>query len=127
MIQNSINPAAVNEKKQVINDFGQKIGGAHKDRAREAADRLRLADPDGLLKNPLSKVAKLPDLRALYQSGAISQEAARVAWSLWSKIGAKPSASRPWRVRDWAARGASLIAAVASPVPVLCRGVSSAL
>mgnify|MGYP003288803440 CR=1 FL=1 len=98
---------------QVINDFGQKIGGAHKDRAREAADRLRMVDPSGLIAKPLAQVAKLPDLRALYLAGAITQEAARRAWWLWSQIGPKPAGSRPWRVRDWAQAAAGIIQAVA--------------
>lgn len=101
------------KRNQVINDFGQKIGGAHKDRAREAAARLAAVDVHGLIAKPLSQVAKLPDLRALYTSGALTEEAARRAWYLWRQIGPKPSSSRPWRVRDWADNAALLIAAVA--------------
>ena len=103
-----------NEKRnQVINDFGQKIGGAHKDRAREAAARLYGVDAPSLIAKPLGQVAKLPDLRALYTSGALTEEAARRAWYLWRQIGPKPASSRPWRVHDWADNAALLIAAVA--------------
>ena len=109
------------KRNQVINDFGQKIGGAHKDRAREAAARLAAVDVHGLIAKPLSQVAKLPDLRALYTSGALTEEAARRAWYLWRQIGPKPASSRPWRVRDWADNAALLIAAVAD---TLAYGVS---
>ena len=111
-----------NEKRnQVINDFGQKIGGAHKDRAREAAARLYGVDAPALIAKPLGQVAKLPDLRALYASGALTEEAARRAWYLWSQIGQKPGSARPWRVREWAEKAAALIAAVAD---TLAYGVS---
>ena len=103
-----------NEKRnQVINDFGQKIGGAHKDRAREAAARLYGVDAPALIAKPLGQVAKLPDLRALYASGVITEETARRAWYLWSQIGQKPGSARHWRVREWAEKAAALIAAVA--------------
>lgn len=98
---------------QVINDFGQKIGGAHKDRAREAAAALYGVDASALMLKPLSKVAKLPDLRALYLAGSIDEATARRAWWLWSQIGPKPAGSRPWRVRDWAQAAAGIIQAVA--------------
>ena len=111
-----------NEKRnQVINDFGQKIGGAHKDRAREAAARLYGVDAPALIAKPLGQVAKLPDLRALYASGVITEETARRAWYLWSQIGQKPGSARPWRVREWAEKAAALIAAVAD---TLAYGVS---
>lgn len=111
-----------NEKRnQVINDFGQKIGGAHKDRAREAAARLYGVDAPALIAKPLSQVAKLPDLRALYASGVITEETARRAWYLWSQIGQKPGSARPWRVHEWAEKAAALIAAVAD---TLAYGVS---
>lgn len=111
-----------NEKRnQVINDFGQKIGGAHKDRAREAAARLYGVDAPALIAKPLGQVAKLPDLRALYASGVITEETARRAWYLWSQIGQKPGSARPWRVHEWAEKAAALIAAVAD---TLAYGVS---
>ena len=100
-------------RNQVINDFGQKIGGAHKDRARAAAARLAAVDVHGLIAKPLSQVAKLPDLRALYTSGALTEEAARRAWYLWRQIGPKPAASRPWRIQSWSDNAALLISAVA--------------
>lgn len=106
---------------QVINDFGQKIGGAHKDRAREAAERLAGVDAPALIAKPLGQVAKLPDLRALHASGVITEETARRAWYLWSQIGQKPGSARPWRVREWAEKAATLIAAVAD---VLAYGYS---
>lgn len=105
----------------VINDFGQKIGGAHKDRAREAAARLYGVNAPALIAKPLGQVAKLPDLRALYASGVITEETARRAWYLWSQIGQKPGAARSWRVSDWAEKAAAIIAAVAD---TLAYGVS---
>ena len=97
---------------QVINDFGQKIGGAHKDRAREAAERLAGVDASALMLQPLSKVAKLPDLRSLYLAGDISSDVARLAWYYWAQIGTKPSGSRPTRLQRWADRAAALIGEV---------------
>lgn len=97
---------------QVINDFGQKIGGAHKDRAREAAERLAGVDASALLLQPLSKVAKLPDLRGLYLAGVISSDVARLAWYYWAQIGTKPSGSWPTRLQRWADRAAALIGEV---------------
>lgn len=97
---------------QVINDFGQKIGGAHKDRAREAAERLAGVDASALLLHPLSKVAKLPDLRGLYLAGVISSDVARLAWYYWAQIGTKPSGSWPTRLQRWADRAAALIGEV---------------
>ena len=106
---------------QVINDFGQKIGGAHKDRVREAAERLAGVDASALLLQPLSKVAKLPDLRGLYLAGVISERTARRAWYLWNCIGTKPGASWPSRLQRWAERAAALIAQLAD---TLAYGVS---
>ena len=97
---------------QVINDFGQKIGGANKDRAREAAERLAGVDASALLLHPLSKVAKLPDLRGLYLAGVISSDVARLAWYYWAQIGTKPSGSWPTRLQRWADRAAALIGEV---------------
>ena len=98
---------------QVINDFGQKIGGAHKDRIREAVAQLQGVDASALLLKPLSKVAKLPNLRALYESGSIDEATARRAWYLWNCIGTKPGASWPARLQRWAERAAALIQNVA--------------
>lgn len=108
-------------KNQVINDFGQKIGGAHKDRAREAAERLAGVEASALMLQPLSKVAKLPDLRALYLAGAISSDVARLAWYFWSLIGTKPGGSYPSRLRRWADRAAALIGEVSR---VLSYGIA---
>ena len=106
---------------QVINDFGQKIGGAHKDRAREAAERLAGVEASALMLQPLSKVAKLPDLRALYLAGAISSDVARLAWYYWSCIGTKPGSSYPSRLQQWADRAAALIGEVSR---VLSYGIA---
>ena len=104
--QNSVN-------NQVINDFGQKIGGAHKDRTAEAIARLQRIDPEVLRLKPLAQVAKMPDFRALYLAGAITEDQARRGWYLWAQIGPKPSASQSWKLRGWAEKAAILIAAVA--------------
>ena len=106
---------------QVINDFGQKIGGAHKDRVREAVAQLQGVDASALLLKPLSKIAKLPNLRALYESGSIDEATARRAWYLWNCIGTKPGASWPSRLQRWAERAAALIAQLAD---TLAYGVS---
>lgn len=98
---------------QVINDFGQKIGGAHKDRAHEAAATLYGVDASALMLKPLSKVAKLPDLRALYLAGSIDEATARRAWFLWSQIGTKPGGAYPSRLKRWADNAAAIIEAVA--------------
>lgn len=116
----------INEKNsvknnQVINDFGQKIGGAHKDRAREAAEKLAGVGASALMLQPLSKVAKLPDLRALYLAGAISERTARRARYYWDCIGSKPGSSYPSRLQRWADRAAALIQSVAD---VLAYGTS---
>lgn len=108
-------------KNQVINDFGQKIGGAHKDRAREAAERLAGVEASALLLKPLTQVAKLPDLRGLYQSGAISSDVARLAWYYWAQIGTKPGGAYPSRLRRWADNAAALIGEVAR---ILSYGLS---
>lgn len=104
-----------------IQDFGQKIGGAHKDRIREAVAQLQGVDASALLLKPLSKVAKLPNLRALYESGSIDEATARRAWYLWNCIGTKPGASWPSRLQRWAERAAALIAQLAD---TLAYGVS---
>ena len=100
-------------KNQVINDFGQKIGGAHKDRASEAAARLAGVDASALMLKPLAQVAKMPDFRALYLSGVITEDQARRGWYLWAQIGSKPTA-QSWKVRGWAERAAALIESVAN-------------
>ena len=100
-------------KNQVINDFGQKIGGAHKDRASEAAARLAGVDASALMLKPLAQVAKMPDFRALYLSGVITEDQARRGWYLWAQIGPKPTA-QSWKVRGWAERAAALIESVAN-------------
>lgn len=104
-----------------IQDFGQKIGGAHKDRAREASERLAGVEASALMMQPLSKVAKLPDLRGLYQAGAISSDVARLAWYYWSLIGIKPGGAYPSRLRRWADRAAALIGEVSR---ILSYGLS---
>ena len=101
------------KKNQVINDFGQKIGGAHKDRASEAAARLAGVDASALMLKPLAQVAKMPDFRALYLSGVITEDQARRGWYLWAQIGPKPTA-QSWKVRGWAERAAALIESVAN-------------
>lgn len=104
-----------------IQDFGQKIGGAHKDRIREAVAQLQGVDASALLLKPLSKVAKLPNLRALFEAGSIDEATARRAWYLWNCIGTKPGASWPSRLQRWAERAAALIAQLAD---TLAYGVS---
>lgn len=104
-----------------IQDFGQKIGGAHKDRIREAVAQLQGVDASALLLKPLSKVVKLPNLRALFEAGSIDESTARRAWYLWNCIGTKPGASWPSRLQRWAERAAALIAQLAD---TLAYGVS---
>lgn len=116
----SVNKNSVRNN-QVINDFGQKIGGAHKDRIREAVEKLQGIEASDLLLKPLSKVAQLPDLRALYLAGSISESTARRARYYWDCIGTKPGSSYPSRLQRWAGRAAALIQNVAD---ILACGVS---
>ena len=48
-----------------IQDFGQKIGGARKDKYSRYKDMIAAITGEALAKNPLSKVFTMPDLRAL--------------------------------------------------------------
>ncbi len=84
------------EKK--ISDFGQKIGGARKDLSRECIERIELVTDEALLLNPLSKVYRLPDLRAMFLSGAINEDQARMCMFAWNQIEAKP---RNYRLKAW--------------------------
>ncbi|MDD3040906.1 LPD5 domain-containing protein [Bacteroides sp.] len=73
-----------------IGDFGQKIGGARKDLIRENIEILSQITDDALLVQPLSKVYRLPDLRSLFLSGAISANQARMCWFVWNQLTTKP-------------------------------------
>lgn len=81
-----------------IGDFGQKIGGARKDLIRENIEILSQITDDVLLVQPLSKVYRLPALRSLFLSGAISGNQARMCWFAWNQLTAKP---KIYGVQHW--------------------------
>lgn len=73
-----------------ITDFGEKIGGARKDKAQELAECFFLVTNEALIAQPLSKVFKSPDFRGLYVSGDITEDQARMCRYLFGKIKSKP-------------------------------------
>lgn len=86
-----------------IQDFGQKIGGARKDLARQQADfvaTLAGLTVEQLKTLSLSKLVKFEQVQRLAASGAISAPAACAAFALWRSIPARPSLS--WKVGTWA-------------------------
>ena len=95
------NTTATETRNQVINDFGQKIGGARKDMyaaAHEWAERLAEITAADLAGAGLSKLVRLPNLEKLTEAGAISAPAARVAFAVWRTIERKPT----YGVNRWA-------------------------
>ena len=77
-----------------IQDFGQKIGGARKDLARQQADfvaTLAGLTVEQLKTLSLSKLVKFEQVQRLAASGAISAPAACAAFALWRSIPARPT------------------------------------
>jgi len=111
--QRESNNAVINAAK--IQDFGQKIGGARKDLAREQADLVAAfagLTVESLKTLSLSKVVKFEQVQRLAASGAISAPAACAAFALWRSIPARPSLS--WKVGSWAEKTAALLAQISS-------------
>lgn len=73
-----------------ITDFGAKIGGARKDMAAEYVARFALITNEALASQPLSKVYKLPNLRAMYQGGEITDVQAVMCLYAWQQVKTKP-------------------------------------
>ena len=98
-----------------IQDFGQKIGGARKDMAKEAADlvaTLAGLTVERLKELSLSKLVKFEQVQRLAASGAISAPAACAAFALWRSIPARPSLS--CRIRKWAENTTSVLAEISA-------------
>lgn len=111
--QRESNNAVINGAK--IQDFGQKIGGARKDLAREQADLVAAfagLTVETLKTLSLSKVVKFEQVQRLAASGAISAPAACAAFALWRSIPARPSLS--WKVGSWAEKTAARLAQISS-------------
>ncbi|MDR1502280.1 MAG: LPD5 domain-containing protein [Prevotella sp.] len=83
-----------------ISDFGQKIGGAKKDLARQQLDRIKLITDDALLTQPLSKVFPRPDFRKMFLDETITAESCLMLQHLYNSIPAKPRMS--YKVKTWA-------------------------
>ena len=112
-------PATVNNNRvnnaAKIQDFGQKIGGARKDLAREQADLVAAfagLTVESLKTLSLSKVVKFEQVQRLAVSGAISASAACAAFALWRSIPARPSLS--WKVGSWAEKTAARLAQISA-------------
>ena len=112
-------PATVNNNRvnnaAKIQDFGQKIGGARKDLAREQADLVAAfagLTVESLKTLSLSKVVKFEQVQRLAVSGAISAPAACAAFALWRSIPARPSLS--WKVGSWAEKTAARLAQISA-------------
>ena len=73
-----------------ITDFGEKIGGARKDKAQKLVERFSLITKEALIAQPLNNLFKLPNLRELFQLGTITEEQARICHYLWNQIDKKP-------------------------------------
>jgi hypothetical protein len=82
-----------------IEDFGEKIGGMRKDKARQYVDDLGAEiKPDGM---SLAEAFPQPDYEALFANG-IAPEIAGVVAILRNNIPRKPSGSRAyWQLQDW--------------------------
>ncbi|GAB6119633.1 LPD5 domain-containing protein [Dysgonomonas termitidis] len=85
-----------------IQDFGQKIGGAKKDLARNAMEQISLITNDALARQPLSKSFPRPDFARMSRDGLITGETAIKLQYLYNNIPAKPRYS--YSVRRWVER-----------------------
>jgi hypothetical protein len=95
------------QKVSTINDFGQKIGGAKKDLAKESIERIKLITDDVLINQPLSKSFPLPDFAKMFRDNLITEEAAIRLLYLYNRIEAKPRKS--YRLNRWAATTMNII------------------
>lgn len=111
MNANTTTPANVNK----IQDFGEKIGGARKDYAQQAADlaaTLSGLTPEKLKGLSLSKAVKFDQIQRLAVSGAISAPAVCAAFALWRTIPTRPATS--WKVGRWAEKTAAVLAEISA-------------
>lgn len=77
-------------KREKINDFGDKIGGAKKDLSNSLKQRLSMITDDTLTVQPLSKAFPRPDFQRLYRDGAITADTAIRLLYLYNNIPNKP-------------------------------------
>lgn len=85
-----------------ITDFGEKIGGARKDKVQEIKELFTLVTHNALNSQPLSSVFKLPNLRELYIANVITQEQARMSLYLWERLDTKPKIGiQRWAVKTY--------------------------
>ncbi|HXG85773.1 MAG TPA: LPD5 domain-containing protein [Pyrinomonadaceae bacterium] len=78
-----------------IEDFGEKIGGAKKDLAKQLND----VTGDDIKDKPLSKSFPRPDFAKLVQDGIITKEGAKFLNFLYNNIPAKPRKS--YKLNGW--------------------------
>lgn len=78
------------KKREKIQDFGQKIGGAKKDLANNTIQRLSLITDDTLTVQPLSKAFPRPDFQRIYREGQVAAESAIRMQYLYNVIPNKP-------------------------------------
>ena len=62
-----------------IEDFGEKISGARKDALKDLAKNVENVTIQSLIEQPLGKAFKKPDIKKLYESGAVSEQDALLA------------------------------------------------
>ncbi|MDR1502563.1 MAG: LPD5 domain-containing protein [Prevotella sp.] len=93
---------AVVSTDNTIQDFGQKIGGAKKDLARQQLDRIKLITNDALMTQPLSKVFPRPDFQKMFRENIITAESCVLLQYLYNSIPTKPRTT--YKVRSWATR-----------------------
>ena len=82
-----------------IQDFGQKIGGAKKDLAREYAEKIALVTNTMLVAQPFSKSFPKPDFVRMFKENLISEDVAIKLRYLYESIPAKP---RTRGLQSWA-------------------------
>lgn len=86
----------------MIDDFGERIPGAAKDRRGQALAALsREIGLDAALARPLSEVFPAPDYRGMLEEG-VSETLVAAARALREMIPTRPGASRPVGLRRWA-------------------------
>jgi len=90
---------AIVSTSSTIKDFGQKIGGAKKDLARNAMEQISLITNDALITQALSKSFPRPDFARMFREGLISVETAIKLQYLYNSIPTKPRST--YSVRRW--------------------------
>lgn len=96
-----------------IRDFGQKIGGAKKDLARNAIEQMRLITNDTLVLQPLSKSFPRPDFARMSRDGLITGETAVMLQFLYNSIPNKPRTGT-CRAGRWAGQAMPVIQTIKS-------------